>query len=119
MKSKTTEINIEQIVRKVIERLRLTDVQILPLLVAHCSNENDIENVIADLYQSQKNINLGYDFNKLDSDGKFLFIQGAITAHFQSLDGHIPYWGEIINYELIDKKDSSVFFELDGKLKEL
>jgi hypothetical protein len=85
-------------------------------LVAICENEFPLDNDIAKLYEHQKTISLGVNFVDLETYTKLVVVKSAIKTHYQTVNGKIQPYGQILYYKLKDNSKTYRAFDLDGKL---
>lgn len=85
------------------------------LLTAICENEIPYNQLVARIFEDQKQITLSKSFEKLNTKEKLLVIKSAMYTHYNLMKSEIPGYGQIQGYQLI--YNSNIFlFDLRGKL---
>jgi len=87
-------------------------------IIAVCDYDVSFNPDLALLYENKKFIYLDSGFEKHNSRDKLMIIAACIKTHYQTLEGMVVGYGDIIHYELVNesKYENNIPFGIDGKL---
>jgi hypothetical protein len=122
---KLNQTTLENIIRNVITKFNeISDNEKLVIvpneskIIAICENDASLDSELALLYVNKKVINLDPGFEELDTRDKLIVIAACIKTHYQTLEGMVVGYGDILNYTLVKDDDykNSILFNTSGKL---
>jgi hypothetical protein len=89
-------------------------------IIAVCDYDVSFNPDLALLYENKKFVYLDSGFEGLDSRDKLMIIAACIKTHYQTLEGMVVGYGDIMHYELVNESryESNILFDIEGKLIE-
>lgn len=87
-------------------------------IMAVCDCDVSFNPDLALLYENKKFIYLDSGFEKHDTRDKLMIIAACIKTHYQTLEGMVVGYGDIMHYELVNegRYKNNIPFGIDGKL---
>jgi len=87
-------------------------------IMAVCGCDISFDPDLALLYENKKFIYLDSGFEKHNTRDKLMIIAACIKTHYQTLEGMVVGYGDIMHYELVNESryKNNIPFGIDGKL---
>ena len=112
---KENKDGVDLMVKKIVNLFKIYKLQEQTKLVAICENEEPEDSELAEIYNDQKTVTLGEDFDNLSTYDKLLVTKATINAYQQITQGELPVFGRVLHFELFDNSPNYRVFDLNGE----